>query len=652
MKEFESFDPLKAKQIADTEVAANALKREIENILSSYVGWYDPFCELIQNALDSIEEKQRQLDDSEYTPSISIVIDIKNNSLTVSDNGTGLDQRKFEQFLAPCFSFKSGNTRGHKGVGATYLAYGFNNIFISTKTEFFTTSGRMVNARNWLSDPTPAGNPQIVYQANGISDDKFNDFASGVSITLTFDSKTHPKQLSWLKANTAETWKKILMVKTGLGAFLKNEDVFVSIKVIDSDGTETRSEFFGVEYFWPHQISKKPVKYSKLIQTIDELYRKNGPDFKSPSSIKNIESIYDTFSKDEILKHLEFTPSEKELVEHYHPEVYFSYMYTAKIWSKFNESLDLRKGQSILLPGIQICANKMPQGEVIQVPLNRNIGRQNQISVAIHYHNCTPDMGRKGFQKEVVELSKLISRKLIEDILSKYKRFLRVPTGIAPDLKREGLVNDWKREIEEHEKSKPIHLKNKLFFKPVNSISITSEPTREQDVISLFNQLIAGGVIRSIKIMSTNERFVYDGMYRIAFERPDENHIYNKDNNPLGVSQEYIDLHSGYVSEPKILEYKFNLDGLIENIEDGSKNSNDINLVVVWDTGEDYLGNYSITSLLNEDNLSERQYHGITHVITNVTTGQKEMDLIVLKELISFLNNPEGEAKNQEKKYG
>lgn len=652
MKEFEPFDPLKAKQIADTEVAANALKREIENILSSYVGWYDPFCELIQNSLDSIEEKQKQLEGSGYIPSISIVADIKNNSLTVSDNGTGLDQRKFQQFLAPCFSFKSGNTRGHKGVGATYLAYGFNSIFIATKTEFFSTSGKMINARNWLSDQTPVGNPQIVHQANGINDHNFEEFESGVSITIGFDSTTHPKQLSWLKANTAETWKKILMVKTGLGAFVKNEDVFVSITVIDPDGNETQEKFHGVEYFWPHQISKKPVKYSALVQTTENLYKKSGPDFKVPSSIKNIECIYDTFSMDDILKYLELTETEKELVENYHPEVYFSYMYTAKIWSKFNEDLDIRKGQSILLPGIQICANRMPQGEVIQVPLNRNTGRQNQISVVVHYHNCTPDMGRKGFQKEVVELSKSISRKLIEDILSKYKRFLRVPTGIAPDLKRERLVDDWKREIEHHELSNPIFLKSEHFFKPVNTISVTSEPTREQDVISLFNQLIAGGVIRSIKIMSTNERFVYDGMYRVSFEKPDENHIYNKEKNPLGVFHEYIDSHSGYVSGPKILEYKFNLDGLIENIEDGSKNSNDINLVVVWDTGKDYLENYEITSLLNEENLSERQHHGITHVMTNITTGQKEMDLIVLKELVSFLNNPNEEIKNQEIKYG
>jgi DNA topoisomerase VI subunit B len=114
---FTPFDPLKAKSLADTEVAANAVKRELLNILGSYVGWFDPFCELIQNALDAIEEQAVQTPGKDYIPSIWITVDLKSNRLTVTDNGTGLSKKKFEQFLAPDVSFKSGKTRGHKGVG-------------------------------------------------------------------------------------------------------------------------------------------------------------------------------------------------------------------------------------------------------------------------------------------------------------------------------------------------------------------------------------------------------------------------------------------------------------------------------------------------------------------------------------------------------
>lgn len=161
---FTPFDPLEAKNNNFND-ATSILKREIENILSSYVGWYDPFCELIQNALDAVEarvanEKAAGTADS-YKPKIDIYIDLDDNSLTVTDNGIGLDQDQFKLFLAPSLSFKSGNMRGHKGVGATYLAYGFNYMRISSKAPGFEVSGRIVGARNWVKNKSVGGSPKV-----------------------------------------------------------------------------------------------------------------------------------------------------------------------------------------------------------------------------------------------------------------------------------------------------------------------------------------------------------------------------------------------------------------------------------------------------------------------------------------------------------
>ena len=54
---FTPFDPLSFKNTKVNDAALASLKREIENILSSYVGWFDPFCELIQNSLDAVEAR-------------------------------------------------------------------------------------------------------------------------------------------------------------------------------------------------------------------------------------------------------------------------------------------------------------------------------------------------------------------------------------------------------------------------------------------------------------------------------------------------------------------------------------------------------------------------------------------------------------------
>lgn len=653
MSSFHPFDPLEAKQTNNADVAINALKREINNILDSYVGWFDPFSELIQNSLDSVEERQKETDEGNYQPEISIIIDLLANQLTVSDNGVGLDEAKFKQFLAPHFSFKNKKkgSRGHKGVGATYLAYGFDYMRISTKTANFHASGKIEHARKWLNDENPAGNPLISPDTSPDFDKNYTAFDYGVSITLEFNKNTYPSKLDWIGASTADVWYKLLSIKTGLGAFYKNSNVKISIQVTDTNSITTYFNQKGTEYFWPHRLDIKSANYFDIDKKEGELFEKKGAQFKLPSEYSNLDCFYGFLKTEEIENFIKLTEEEIENIERFEPSIYFSYLYSAKIWNVFNEELNIRKNYRILHGGIQLAADNMPQGEIIPIPLQRGTDRQNRVHVVIHFSKATADLGRKGFHKDVVLFSQEISRKLIEGPLQRKRNTLRPITGAAPDLIRQKEINDWKTKFLEYEKSNKLEILNENFFLPTKKISITAQPSREQDVIALFNQLLAGGVIRGIKIMATDERFTYDGLYKIAFEKPNENHVYDLVTNPLGVLKDLALQHDEFESEPKVLEYKKSFDGLIENIEDESKNSNDIGLVVVWETGEYFKELYSITSLLDINNLNLRQYHGVTHIVTNLQTNQREMDLIVLSELIDYLNNFEESQTFQKEKY-
>jgi hypothetical protein len=264
---FVPFDPLEFKNAKVNDAAISAIKREIDNILSSYVGWYDPFCELIQNALDAVEARmglERSAGtEASYQPRMDVRIDLDENSLTVTDNGIGLDKDKFEQFLAPNFSFKSGKTRGHKGVGATYVAYGFNYMRVSTKTPGFVASGRIIGARKWLAEGSTSGNPKVEPDVSAQVDPVFDTNDRGVSITVRFDDTTHPKQLKWIQATNAETWTKILSVKTGLGSVLKDDAILVNITVI-SGGATTRIERKGTSYLWLHTFATKKASFRDI----------------------------------------------------------------------------------------------------------------------------------------------------------------------------------------------------------------------------------------------------------------------------------------------------------------------------------------------------------------------------------------------------
>ncbi len=649
------FDPLSAKYSGTEEVVIKSLKREIKNILSSYVGWFDPPCELIQNALDSVEERAKN-ENAQYVPTIHIFINMKEEFIAVTDNGIGFEEQQYTKFLAPNFSFKSGKTRGHKGVGSTYIAYGFNYVQISTKSPTFEAIGKMLNARKWLDDENPAANPVVIPDTNKPVDPFFDNVDRGVSVCIKYDSCTYPKDLSWMKIDNADSWLKMLRIKTGLGAIIENSKIYVKVTVINKSDNTTTAEMSGIKYLWIDELVDKSQRYTDIKLKCDELYNKKGPDYRLPAKYTNLNTIYDIWDYTRLQNEISIEKEDIDILERCKPTVYFCFVYSLKIWDRINEQMGLRSGVNALYGGIQLAANNMPQGELIQIPLNRNTGRQYQAHIVVHFDNCSADLGRKGFQKNITDFSKYISRKILDGPIQKMKKYLRSNTGVVPDLMREQNLDDWKNIMIQHENTNPLILSHDNFFLPMKKISITSIPTREQDVIALFNQLIAGGVIRGIQIMATNERFTYDGLYRVSIEKPEENHIYDKVKNPLGIEKDNV-MHIidnypiGFHSNPKVLEYKFSLDGIIEDIQSGIKNTNDIGLIVCWDVGDMYKENFDIISLLINENINLRQYHGVTHKLLDISTNEPVADLIILKDLIQYLNNQEECIKRQEELY-
>ena len=415
--------------------------------------------------------------------------------------------------------------------------------------------------------------------------------------------------------------------------------------------TEHQSQ--GTSYLWLHKLPSKSASLRELEAASLALFRRYGAGRAMLDKYRNLDFIYDSWTSGELetLVGSALDEEEKAVLRSYSPTVSVEYGYTAKLWTNFNDSLKIRSNYRVLSAGIQLAANNMPQGETITIPRFRNIGRQNQIHFLIHFNDYSPDLGRKGFNRELTDFAKTVARAITESHLSKLRHLLKANTGVAPDLVREIKIGDWKTEMLNHEAQKPLVLASKHFFKPTERVSITSAPTREQDVIALFHQLVAGGVIRGISVMSTNERFIYDGLYKVAFDLDFSWYVYDLANNPLGVPQSTAAELSGRITSPRILEYKFSLDGLIEDVDSHDKSIKDIDLCVVWETGSSYNERYGITSLLVPENADQRQYHGITHVLTDLESGAKLSDLIVLRELVAVLNSPESSYVAQREKY-
>jgi hypothetical protein len=126
--------------------------------------------------------------------------------------------------------------------------------------------------------------------------------------------------------------------------------------------------------------------------------------------------------------------------------------------------------------------------------------------------------------------------------------------------------------------------------------------------------------------------------------------VFNKEKNPLGV--QHLSVDKAFSSKPYVLEYKYNVDSLIQEFENEEKTERDIFLTVAWEIGDEWKRRYSVTSLLNLDNLQHRPFHGVTHVFRDERTGDIRFYGIILSELVDYLNDVDLVQDAQREKYG
>lgn len=646
-----SWDPLEAADTVDANVLAAAKKREIKNILKSYVSNYDPLSELIQNAMDAVEKRCRAEED--VVPKVQVNIDLTDNSIEVVDNGCGFEEAEFKAFLAPSISFKSGGeTRGNKGVGVTYIAYGFNDLTIRTKNKHFSFQGTLRRGREWIEDQAGTVSRPLIVQAT-TSSTAFDELDEGTSFKIAFSGKhVRPSNLGWYQAKTAEQWLYMLLVKTPLGAIrlpdCSASSVQFDLNVVDKEGNVTSIEHQPAKYKFPHL----EIKASQQLRKIVEVQQKALDAGKDPSraidKFRKSNGIYEVYSCEEALELARLSADEIALAKAHDVTAYGYFAYSTEIWDQLNDKkAKLRKGLRIIRGGLQIASNGMPQGELITIPLTKSIGHQNQSHVIVHFEGAEPDLGRKGFQPELKELAEKIAVGVVKQLSARREDILKSDSGAQVDIEKELKVHEWLKHQEKHEADHPLLLNNDGFFLPTKKISVMCVPQSEQDVIVLFNQLIAGGVIRGMKLLATSQSSQYDGVFRFSAEEPLSAYEFDKKTNPLGVFEEQ--LTKAYTTQPKVLEYKFCLDGLIREFEGGDKHENDVDLAVFWEMGTEFDKEYTVVSYLDDEQTHHRPHHGLTH---RLSSANSHIEVICLQELFQLLNDPKDAQEHQQSRYG
>jgi hypothetical protein len=130
------------------------LHRTITDIVASYNSPWDPLTELVQNAVDAVNDRAK-LEAPGFQGQIRITIDAASRSVTVEDNGIGMSPGSHDTMILPGGSYKrQGNTYGHKGLGFTYCAHIAEAVEVETQelgktgTDHWQLSGGF----RWLID--------------------------------------------------------------------------------------------------------------------------------------------------------------------------------------------------------------------------------------------------------------------------------------------------------------------------------------------------------------------------------------------------------------------------------------------------------------------------------------------------------------------
>jgi hypothetical protein len=374
LTDLEEWDPLADDNTNQTVLLDEMKKKEIKNILRSYTGHYDLFAELIQNSLDALDMRSL-IEGPHYEPQLWIHIDIQQQTVSVSDNGIGLSNDELHLFLKPNLSFKKGNnTRGNKGVGATYLAYGFNYLQIATRVPEFEYAGTMEQGREWIEDTT-GYIPRPHIRPTQLDDPAFANVDRGASFTVKlFGNGIRPKDLSWIGATIADKWDAVLRIKTPLGGIYLFDTTrprtVCHLKVTGSDGQISQKDIVDCQYYYPNTIPGKHVPLSTLIRYAEKTAKAARPIPKWPPNYSQLTSIYDTFTADEILTNTSplkptLTEGEIHIMKEHKPDVAVYFVYSTHFWDNFNDNiLGLRSGLRVLRGGLQLATQGMIQGEL------------------------------------------------------------------------------------------------------------------------------------------------------------------------------------------------------------------------------------------------------------------------------------------------
>ncbi len=232
------------------------------------------------------------------------------------------------------------------------------------------------------------------------------------------------------------------------------------------------------------------------------------------------------------------------------------------------------------------------------------------------------DAGRKGISAyRMKQIAEKVYELLRTNNFIKYRRYV-VGGG---DSRITNPLYDPKKELRDKldEKARfESKLKHKYF-----------PPLEEQEVISLFIELIVTDILKGYEPKILSGYQVYDGLFDYNLEQEYDTEYSNS--NQLGIQRNVFDSNGGLLSKEILIEFKKRLNDIYRDIDSNKKDLSHIDLLVCWNVEFDKRTEFLSKKgdVLKPKDITTNVYYGVTHYLIGAGR-QQPLPIIELKQIL------------------
>lgn len=625
----------------DDTARRELVRKQLQNLITSYADEADVFTELIQNAIDAIVERQRS--EPRYTGLLTICIGRRSNNshyVYVQDDGVGMAEDVATKVFVPGFSFgkKPGRAIGHKGVGMSYV------IAVSDHLSMVTSRGgghrveQTVRYTNgWVNDsekPFPA--VTALFEAPNRVKVLSDALTCGTGVYYTFHAGHAPKSLDGIvivsDGNDKEVdyWASFLCARTALGVApeavgaTSNASLRpIAVRLVLDHGEDEPTVKDYVRSTYDLSPAKNTLGYPfpdhvfKVAADIKTI-ASTSPGHQHVHHARKHQAVYHQWQGAELIDEITNLDEDERALLSTHLLWVRGYLaYSTDVLKQVKRMMGTRA--AVVRYGARLVVDGAPQGRPLDLALTSDQGLDRQTHIVLGFKSLQLDTGRKFISDErILSAVGKVNQRVVTK-LKEYRWALKVKN--LPDVNSD--LQAWIASVSARAGNSFIpELFERLGGLPPTRV----DPVNEQEVIALWTTLLTLERLPGYQMQAISGFNRYDALVTVSQPALDADPH-------SSIAPVTTDEHA---QDNAVLEFKHDFTSLIHDFEQKVKAANEIDYVVCWDCPELNLPRGHLKATYGPEWGHSRPARGVSYVWhdDNDTT---RINVIALRNLVAEL---------------